>query len=370
MRSLEKVAQEKGMIKHDPVVKTAAKKDPVNLIPSDSLLDNLMKLCAGLRERGFIKQAEDVENNLVAFKQAQTMYDVSGEEGKDVVEFAHPEGSHKLEGLDAQNEGAVVEDILDQMAKSIDVVEKKPTGKLTESQKAIEAVKVILGATPLSLAEDPSPLYDEAKDAIEKFRSVYDTIAMAMGEEAGGNDQYFDLLKRTLDKKTVHQSDHFADSLTNSMNDLRNDIEPSFLSLQHSSFSPEQEQKWQSVQKYFPILKKYADRFRAVVSRIDAIEGKTQTSQESEQAREADPEMDTSGIVGRLNTLVSQLNQYVPKVSKYNSATSYINSEIKEIKDLIAQINQQGATPQLNNAVAEKEQEVKQFAATWKLAGV
>jgi hypothetical protein len=147
MRSLEKVAQEKGMIKNDPVVKTAAKKALPSLIPSDSLLDNVMRLCATLRERGFVKQAEDVEDNLIAYKQAQTMYGVSKEEGKDLVEFAHPDGSHKLEGVDAKDDGAVFEDILDQMAKSIEVVQKKPTGKLSEAEKAIEAVKQVVGAS-------------------------------------------------------------------------------------------------------------------------------------------------------------------------------------------------------------------------------
>src|SRR5579863_5007762 len=90
MRSLEKVAQQNGMIKAEPLQKTAAAKK-TNLVPSDSLLDNVVRLCSGLRERGFDKQAADLETHFALYKQAQTLYETSKEEGKDVIEFAHPE---------------------------------------------------------------------------------------------------------------------------------------------------------------------------------------------------------------------------------------------------------------------------------------
>jgi hypothetical protein len=147
MRSLEKVAQEKGLVKPDPLTKTAAKK--TDLTPSGSLLDNVLKLCAGLRDRGFEKQASELEINLLNYKQAQTLYETTPEKGEDLVHAAHPQGSHKLEGLDAENDGAVVEDILDQHAKNLQMIEKKPTGKLASISEAIEAVKVAIGAPPL-----------------------------------------------------------------------------------------------------------------------------------------------------------------------------------------------------------------------------
>lgn len=148
MRSLEKVAQEKGLVKAEPLTKTAAKK--TDLTPTTSLLDNVLKLCAGLRERGFEKQANELEVNLLNYKKAEaTLYETSPEKGEDLVHAAHPKGSHKLEGLDAEDDGAVVEDILDQHAKSIQTIEKKPTGKLASTQEAIEAVKVAIGAPPL-----------------------------------------------------------------------------------------------------------------------------------------------------------------------------------------------------------------------------
>jgi len=148
MRSLEKVAQEKGLVKPEPLTKTAAAK--TDLTPSNSLLDNVLKLCAGLRDRGFDKQANELEVNLLNYKKAEaTLYEAFPEKGEDLIYSAHPKGSHKLEGVDAQDDGAVVEDILDQHAKSVQMIEKKPTGKLASTLEAIEAVKVALGAPPL-----------------------------------------------------------------------------------------------------------------------------------------------------------------------------------------------------------------------------
>lgn len=150
LRSLQKVAQQKGLLKPEPLHKTAAPKSTTNLVPSDSLLDNVLKLCTGLRQRGFTKQAEDLEANLSSYKKAQTLYQTTPEKGEDVIEFAHPEGSHQLEGIDAKNDGAVFEDILDRMAKTLQVIEKKPTGKLTEAQQAIKSVKQVMGASFLA----------------------------------------------------------------------------------------------------------------------------------------------------------------------------------------------------------------------------
>lgn len=155
MRSLERVAQEKGLIKTQPLNKTAAAKK-IDLTPTINLLDNVLKLCAGLRERGFEKQANDLEVYLINYKKAQTLYETFPEKGEDLIHAAHPKGSHKLEGIDAADEGSVVEDILDQYAKSLEMVNKRPTGKLS-SAEAIKAVKVTLGATPLVLAQVQSP---------------------------------------------------------------------------------------------------------------------------------------------------------------------------------------------------------------------
>lgn len=142
MRALEKVAKEKGLVKDEPLKKTASVPKKPDYTPSNNLMENVLKLCAGLRKQGLVKEASELETNFLNYKQAQTLYETSKEKGEDLVQAAHPKGSHKLEGVEGNE--AVVEDILEQHMKHIQMVEKKPTGKLSTAQ-AIRKVKVALG---------------------------------------------------------------------------------------------------------------------------------------------------------------------------------------------------------------------------------
>lgn len=142
MRSLEKLAKEKGLVKEESITKTASK----TVTASDNLTENVLTLCAGLRERGFQKQANELETKFMTLKQAQTLYETSSEKGEDLVDAAHPKGSHKLEGVDGDE--AVFETILDQHLKNIKMIDKKPTGKLASSKDILGAVKKVLGEGP------------------------------------------------------------------------------------------------------------------------------------------------------------------------------------------------------------------------------
>lgn len=142
MRSLEKVAREKGMVKDEPMTKTASAQ--LDLTISSNLMENVLKLCAGLRANGFDKQANELEANYLAYKKANTLYETSKEKGEDLIHDAHPKGSHKLEGV-LGDDLAVVETILDRHIKLIKIIDKKPTGKLSSSSSIINAVKTVLG---------------------------------------------------------------------------------------------------------------------------------------------------------------------------------------------------------------------------------
>lgn len=160
MRSLEKIAKEKGMFKDEPLNKTASITKKANLNPSTNFMKNILNLCAGLRESGFNKYAEELETKFVSYKQAQTLYEISDEEGKDLIDAAHPDGSAKLEDVDGD---AVVETILDQHMKDLEVVNKKPTGKLANAFNIINAVKIVL-------AQDTAPGFtnDDEKEAVRQ----------------------------------------------------------------------------------------------------------------------------------------------------------------------------------------------------------
>jgi hypothetical protein len=144
MRSLERLALSKGLIKDDPILQKIASlksKKVIDLIPTTNLTDNLMKLCAGLRASGLAKYAEELESNFVMYKKAESLYETSKEEGEDLVNAAHPKGSHKLEGVDGDS---VIETIIDQQLQDLKMIDKKPGGKLSNANEIIGAVRIVL----------------------------------------------------------------------------------------------------------------------------------------------------------------------------------------------------------------------------------
>lgn len=142
MRALEKVAKEKGLVKPETLEKKASVTKKADYTPTANLMENILKLCAGLRTQGLAKEAAEIETNYLNYKQAQTLYETSKEKGEDLVNDAHPKGSHKLEGVEGDE--AVVETILDQHLKHLQMIEKKPTGKLSTAS-LLKSVKKALG---------------------------------------------------------------------------------------------------------------------------------------------------------------------------------------------------------------------------------
>lgn len=138
MKNFEKIAQEKGIVKSEIKKEASNKKD---YTPTGNLIVNLLKLCDGLRTLGMEKYATELESNFVMYKKAQALYGVQKEEGEDLVDQAHPQGSHKIEDVDGDS---VVETIVDQQKKDIAIVNKKPTGKLTNAKEIINAIKIVL----------------------------------------------------------------------------------------------------------------------------------------------------------------------------------------------------------------------------------
>lgn len=141
-KNLVKIAVEKGIITPEKYksVKEAAAKLPTNLDPTDNLTLNILKLCKGLRTQGFSKYADEVESKYLHYKKAQALYDVSGETGEKLIDWAHPEGSHKMEGVEGDS---TIETILDRSKQMRAIVEKQPTGKLA-AKDAINIAKIIL----------------------------------------------------------------------------------------------------------------------------------------------------------------------------------------------------------------------------------
>ena len=150
-RSLIKLATEKGMIipektNNFTTVAEASKKVEA-LKPTDDFSSNLLKLCSGLRAQGFDKYASEIEVKFLQFKQANALYDVSKETGEDVVNQAHPEGSHDLKGVEGD---ATIETILERSKKIQKAILKEPTGKLA-AKDALNVARVILAQTKIDV---------------------------------------------------------------------------------------------------------------------------------------------------------------------------------------------------------------------------
>jgi hypothetical protein len=138
MRSLERLEKQKNPDSSDVFTKVASRQ--TDFSPTDSLVENILHLCAGLKQSGFDKHAQELEANFIRYKQAQTLYETSPEKGEDLVEFAHGK-SHKLEDVDSDM--AVFYTIVDKQLEAIKMIDKTPTGKLASSRDIINAVKIV-----------------------------------------------------------------------------------------------------------------------------------------------------------------------------------------------------------------------------------
>lgn len=135
MRQFSKIASDKGWLKSEkPIEKKASiTSEPVGFV------ENAISLTAELRKQNNVvlnKLAEEIEYNLMQYKVA-SVYGVFNETGEDLVDQAHPDGSHKMEGMIGD---AVIETVVDQQKKIHEVVFKKPKGKLA-NRELIELVK-------------------------------------------------------------------------------------------------------------------------------------------------------------------------------------------------------------------------------------
>lgn len=166
-----------------------------------SFSEKILQLSDGLRASGLPKYADDIERKFLLLKRAaaNSLYDVSNETGEDLIDFAHPEGNKLLDK--AWSELGTVETILEQHKKIVDIIQKKPKGKLA-GKNILNAVKIVLA--------NEEPNYDAkireilaegigyAEQAANNLREVYNKKLRTEGisiltEEGLG--QIFDNLK-------------------------------------------------------------------------------------------------------------------------------------------------------------------------------
>jgi hypothetical protein len=355
MRSLTKVAQNKGWIKEEPVVKTAAPQ--LDLKPSDDLTVNLLKLCNGLRASGFEKQAEELESKFVGYKRAQSLYGISNEEGDDLVHAAHPKGSHKLENVDSNE--AVFEDILDRHNQFVEVVNKKPIGKLSSSRNVIDAVKVVFAQ-----AATAEQFQSAIQHAVDEVNNIVNTVSRLSDKELTfSTQQYRDAISQLTQNPTIDNLQKAQSWLSK----FRARLDPSgllhYTTLGTSGLS---EDTWRGVQG---LLNK-ADRdisnaisWRQQFKDLENEQGvspsvnpATQSGniQVGEMSNVADP------VVGKGANLVNTLKAYqsVGNVARNAIAMTWIKNQIKEIQNVMQRYDSAETTGQLDKVKSSLEQEM------------
>jgi hypothetical protein len=138
-RELERQAVKKGSFKptETELVKLAAQEvvqtqqinREVETDPSDDLIQDVARLAYAMRRKGFINQAEDLEQKLVIFKQAESsLYNVTPESNRDFLDFAHRDGDVNL--IDGSGDFGTIETLQSVADKILAVTRKEPTGKL------------------------------------------------------------------------------------------------------------------------------------------------------------------------------------------------------------------------------------------------
>ena len=137
-RELERQAVKKGFFKptETEMVKLAAQEiehtqqinQQVDDSPSDDLIQDVARLAYAMRRKGFVTQAEDLEQKLVMYKTAENaLYNVTVETNADLIGFAHRDGDVNLiEGSGDLGTFETMQSIAD---KILAVTRKQPTGK-------------------------------------------------------------------------------------------------------------------------------------------------------------------------------------------------------------------------------------------------
>jgi hypothetical protein len=137
----------------------------------NSTIAKIFNLSQNLRKKGYDKYADELEFNSLILKKSQTnLYSVFKETGENLVDLAHPKGSHSIEGVQGDN---VVETITDQKEKIEKSVKKEPTGKLAHSS-LVNIIK--MGGSPeitaMIEAGEEAAKKGLLKDTVNWFKSL------------------------------------------------------------------------------------------------------------------------------------------------------------------------------------------------------
>ena len=98
-----------------------------------SLEEQIIKVCSSLRDKGFEKQADGVEEKFVQYLKSNKHSNKNiDEDAEDLIDFAHPNGDTKV--VSVVDDLGDVETILSQQEKDLQIAKKDPIGKSAQQQ--------------------------------------------------------------------------------------------------------------------------------------------------------------------------------------------------------------------------------------------
>jgi hypothetical protein len=165
-RELERQAVRNGFFNpsEEDIVKNASKimiktaSDNSEIFQSEDLIQDIVLLTTSLRRKGLDKYADNIEDKLLIYKQAESLYNLELDSNKDIEEFAHRDGDVQI--VDGGELG-LVETTQSIAEKILAVVHKEPTGKLPKGASVSDIAKLI------KKAQNPFQLTNNFKDETE-----------------------------------------------------------------------------------------------------------------------------------------------------------------------------------------------------------
>ncbi len=138
MRSFEKVARERNIFGPDPIVKEASVESYES---TNDLLSDMLHLAYGLKDKGFVTEANSLEDRIFEHKQAAKAVEKAvKDEGEKMLEDAHPEGDVEVAPSKGGYGKMLTQKTTQDEIKRI--INKMPTGKYAQLGRPIAANQI------------------------------------------------------------------------------------------------------------------------------------------------------------------------------------------------------------------------------------
>ena len=264
------------------------------------------------------------------FKQAQTLYETTPEKCEDLVDQAHPKGSHKLENVDSTE--AVFETIVDRHLATVKMIEKHPTGKLSEAYDIIRAVKVVLADDSARISQK----FNDLSRTMESIFSLHEEENVIMRPMVGGKDIFRSLIQKGISNPTIDNVEVLVPRLKVGITSFFNSFKPGTV------FGGSADHIWAGMQPLFA---------NSILSSLSSlVEIRKQQSEEKEEVppSASDAAANTNTLKQKatqaLNKLdvLSKLVQISQDVKRKTRAAQWIASKKSQIDQIMDAVNSAG----------------------------